>query len=135
MKRTSLVPVFVVTVPEDLEPGKLYVSTRFRTASHLCACGCGNKVVTPLKPAKWHLTVEDGLVSLSPSIGSWQLPCKSHYWIRENNVLWSRAFSEVEIKEVLERDAKDLHDYYATRDTTRGKKKLFSRLWAWLRRK
>ncbi len=135
MKRTSLVPEFVVTVPEDLEPGKLYVSTRFRTASHLCACGCGNKVVTPLKPAKWHITVEDGLVSLSPSIGSWQLPCKSHYWIRENKVLWSRAFSEDEIMDVLERDAKDLHDYYAARHTTRAKKKLFSRLWAWLRRK
>lgn len=135
MKQTSLAPEFVETVPEKLEPGKLYVSTRFRTASHLCACGCGSKVVTPLKPAKWHLTVEDGLVSLSPSIGSWQLPCKSHYWISENKVVWSRAFSEDEIREVLEKDAKDLRDYYAARQATRAKKKLLSRLWAWLRRK
>ena len=26
-------------------------------------------------------------VSLSPSIGNFQFPCKSHYWIRENRVI------------------------------------------------
>jgi len=135
VKRSSLVPEFVETVPEDLEVGKLYVSRRFRTASHLCACGCGTKVVTPLKPAKWTLTVEDGRVSLSPSIGRWQLPCKSHYWIRNNQVVWSRGFSEEEMQAVLAKDAADLREYYAARAGESGRVSLFARLWRWFRRK
>lgn len=135
MKQSSFTPIFVDTVPEDLEVGKLYVSHRFRTASHLCACGCGSRVVTPLKPAKWALTVDEGRVSLSPSIGRWQLPCKSHYWIRDNNVIWSRAFTEEEIQAVLKRDTADLHEYYAARSGSRERVGLFSKLWRWLRRR
>ncbi len=115
MKQSSFVPEFVEVIPEDLEEGRLYISSRFKTASHLCACGCGGKVVTPLKPAKWQLANHDGLVSLYPSIGRWQLPCKSHYWIRDNQVEWSRAFTEAEMQAVLERDTRDIHDYYASR--------------------
>lgn len=115
MRQSSFTPEFVETVPEDLEEGRLYISERFKTVSHLCACGCGSKVVTPLKPAKWQLTNRNGLVSLSPSIGRWQLPCKSHYWIVNNQVEWSRAFTEAEMQAVLERDARDLHDYYESR--------------------
>ncbi|WP_373282870.1 DUF6527 family protein [Leeia aquatica] len=37
----------------------------------MCCCGCGEKVITPLNPAKWHLLKEGGTVSLSPSIGNW----------------------------------------------------------------
>ncbi|MCE5190332.1 MAG: hypothetical protein LLG08_00895 [Actinomycetia bacterium] len=48
-------------MPQTLEPGRLYISKRFRTAAHLCACGCGGRVVTPLKPAKWQLTEVGGL--------------------------------------------------------------------------
>ena len=28
-------------MPKVLEPGVLYVSISYRTASHLCFCGCG----------------------------------------------------------------------------------------------
>jgi len=115
MRQDSFVPEYVEEMPETLEPGRLYISERFRTAAHLCACGCGSRVVTPLKPAKWQLSEADGLVSLSPSIGRWQLPCKSHYWIRANRVLWSGAVSEEEMQAVLERDQRDLRAYYAAR--------------------
>lgn len=134
MKQNSFVPEFVETIPEQLEAGRLYISRRFRTASHLCACGCRNKVVTPLKPAKWRLSVTEGRVSLSPSIGRWQLPCKSHYWIRENRVVWSRPFTEAEMKAVLERDTKDLHNYYAARQKSHSKSGFISRLLRWLRK-
>lgn len=129
MKQSSFLPKFVETIPEELEEGRLYISARFRTASHLCACGCGSRVVTPLKPAKWQLTNNKGLVSLSPSIGRWQLPCKSHYWIRDNQVVWSWTFTEEEMKAVLERDATDLHDYYASRRKFRWMPDFVSRLW------
>jgi uncharacterized protein DUF6527 len=37
-------------LPRELAPVILYVSEEFGVAGHLCACGCGNKVVTPLGP-------------------------------------------------------------------------------------
>ncbi len=108
-------PVFVERIPEDLEAGKLYLSIRFRTASHLCACGCGLKVVTPIKPAKWRLTYDGESVSLSPSIGRWQLPCKSHYCIVNNEIIWARSFSEREMASVQRRDVRDTRAYYQRR--------------------
>ena len=76
-------------IPERLDPGVLYISRRFSTAAHLCCCGCGLEVVTPLNLAKWRLMEHGATVSLSPSIGNWSFPCKSHYWIRGNAVQWA----------------------------------------------
>jgi hypothetical protein len=115
VKQASFVPEFVETIPEVILEGRLYISTRFRTASHLCACGCGSKVVTPIKPAKWQFTYDGETVSLCPSIGRWQLPCKSHYWICRSKVVWSKAFSEDEMEAVLRLDTEDLRSYYASR--------------------
>jgi len=115
--QSAFTPKFVETVPEELEEGHLYISTRFRTATHLCACGCGSRVVTPIKPAKWAFTYDGETITLHPSIGRWQLPCQSHYWIRRNQVEWSRAFGDDEIEEVLRKDAEDLHAYYQSRAT------------------
>jgi hypothetical protein len=79
---------YVEFIPKDLDEGILYISTRFKTASHLCCCGCGSKVVTPLNPAKWRLVDHGSAVSLSPSIGLGALPCRSHYWIRRSHIDW-----------------------------------------------
>lgn len=91
MRLTELRPEFVELVPEKLEPGVLYVSMKYEVAVHLCACGwCGVKTVTPFGSWKesWALTVEDGRVTLSPSIGNFQMPCASHYCIVANRVHW-----------------------------------------------
>lgn len=79
---------YVDFIPKELDEGVLYISNRFKTASHLCCCGCGHKVVTPLNPARWSLTDHGSTVSLSPSIGLGTLPCCSHYWIRRSRVDW-----------------------------------------------
>ena len=42
---------FVQFIPEELQEGTVYVSIRFATVSHLCACGCKTKVVTR-KPSR-----------------------------------------------------------------------------------
>ena len=76
-------------IPKPLVEGVLYISKRFATASHLCACGCGEKVVTPINPADWQLHDRNGLVTLSPSIGNWSYACQSHYFIRNNRVFWA----------------------------------------------
>ena len=113
MRQSSFAPVFVDVIPEDLESGVLYLSTRFRTASHLCACGCGDRVVTPIKPAKWRFTFDGESVSLHPSIGRWQSTCQAHYWITRNQVMWARSFNERERDAVLRKDREDLGRYYS----------------------
>lgn len=82
----TLRPEFVEFIPSTLQTGVLYISRKYKTASHLCCCGCGNKVVTPLNPSGWQLTEKRGIVSLYPSIGNWSLSCQSHYWIRSNRI-------------------------------------------------
>lgn len=85
-------------MPKELEPGILYVAEEFGAAAHLCACGCGEKIRTPLGPTEWSLDVTfDGRPSLSPSVGNWQKPCQSHYWIRRGEVFWSRKWTADEI--------------------------------------
>jgi hypothetical protein len=100
-------PLHVEFMPEVIEPGILYVSERYKTAAHLCCCGCGEKVVTPLNPAKWQLTQRRGEVSLYPSIGNWSLPCQSHYWIEGGRVQWSTAFTPAQIRATQARDRLD----------------------------
>ena len=102
-----LVARHVELIPEEILPGVLYVSGRYRTATHLCCCGCGREVVTPLNPAKWRLREADGKVSLAPSIGNWGFPCQSHYWIEAGRVEWARAFSQDRIRAVQARDRRD----------------------------
>lgn len=89
---------FVEHFPEQLDAGVLYVSMPFASAAHLCACGCGKEVVTPLSPVAWNLTFDGESISLNPSIGSWSFPCRSHYWIERGGVEWSYEMSEREIR-------------------------------------
>jgi Family of unknown function (DUF6527) len=87
----ELTVAFVDLVPEHLEEGVLYVSEKYKTAVHLCACGtCGEQTVTPFDSSRgWLYTRSpDDKVTLHPSIGNFQMPCKSHYWIKDNRVEW-----------------------------------------------
>ncbi len=100
----TLQPEFLDSIPTVLDDGKLYISKKYATAVHKCCCGCGQKVVTPLRPTDWKLRVEDSRVSLWPSIGNWSFPCRSHYWIVNNRVEWSYDMSQEEIDEGRRRD-------------------------------
>ena len=102
---STLRPEFVEFIPAKGEPGVIYVSERFRTAMHLCCCGCGLEVITPLNPAKWSLSKQGCQVSLSPSIGNWSFPCKSHYWIERGRVRWAGPMSQERIRLVRRLDA------------------------------
>lgn len=98
----------VVHMPNDLQPGTLYVSLEFQTAQHLCACGCGSKVRTPLGPAEWQLEETVRGPTLRPSIGNWQRPCRSHYWIWQGNVEWSGNWSDLQVAAGRARDHRRL---------------------------
>jgi hypothetical protein len=88
---------FVEVIPRERENGVLYVSIPFATAVHNCFCGCGTKVVTPISPVGWQLIFDGEAVSLSPSVGNWAYPCRSHYFIRRDTVVWADDMTEAEI--------------------------------------
>ena len=96
---------------KELEPGVLYVSEKFYTAAHLCACGCGSKIRTPLGETEWSFTNDPNGPSLYPSVGNWQLPCQSHYWIKNGHIEWASQWTAEEIKRGrhLEEEKRRLH--------------------------
>lgn len=100
--------------PKVLEPGRLYISHKYRAAVHLCCCGCGEKVVTPLSPAEWQVHVQNERVTLHPSIGNWSMTCQSHYLIRDSRVIWAGTFSKKQMTAVFERDQRDLKRLHQT---------------------
>ena len=112
MRMDRLQPSFVEDVPETLYPGMLYVSIPYATVVHSCCCGCGEEVVTPLTPTDWRLTYDGENVSLAPSVGSWTLPCRSHYVVQRGKVHWANAWSEEQISRERARDRKAKARYY-----------------------
>ena len=115
MKQQHYTFQFVEFMPKALDEGVLYVSMTYATASHLCFCGCGKKVVTPLSPTDWRLTFNGDTVSLDPSVGNWSYPCRSHYILRGNRVVWAGAMSAGQIRAVRATDARDKARYYGQR--------------------
>jgi hypothetical protein len=95
--KVKLVFEFVEYIPDELKEHTLYISAKYGTAVHKCCCGCGREVVTPLSPTSWRLTFDGKSVSLYPSIGNWNLPCKSHYFITNNNVVWASQWNKRQI--------------------------------------
>lgn len=79
-------PQVVEFIPDSLEDGILYISIKYATAVHKCACGCQNLTVTPLNVNGWSLSLSNGNASLTPSIGNYSFKCKSHYFITDNEV-------------------------------------------------
>ena len=115
MRRDHIEPEFVEIIPPELTEGKLYVSMIYATTVHLCACGCGNKVVLPLSPAEWQMFFDGEAVSLTPSIGNWEFPCRSHYWITGNAIKWAAPWTKEQIEAGRRRDQADLDSYFTSR--------------------
>ncbi len=86
-------------LPDILREGILYVCFECNVVVHLCACGCGEKVVLQIDPDFWRVWYDGETVSLSPSIGNFQYPCRSHYWIEQNRVKWVYDKPENSVKQ------------------------------------
>lgn len=86
----EIIPVFVDNIDSEIEEGKLYISLLYKSAVHLCACGCRGKTVTPLIKGEWILINKNNIVSLKPSIGNWagEKPYHAHYFITDNKIIW-----------------------------------------------
>ena len=122
MTATTLTTVFTKAIPAVPDPKTLYVSLEYRTAVHLCACGCGSKVVTPLGPNDWVLTF-DGTVSLRPSVGNGQQGCRSHYYIRHDRIEWLPRISPRATNVAIKRD-RDAHQPVAPKPTAASPERL-----------
>jgi len=110
-------PVFVEFMPKEIDEGVLYVSMEYSVAIHKCACGCGNKVPTPLSPTDWQLFFDGRTVSLEPSVGNWNFPCQSHYFIYRNDVDWAKPMSRQAIEGGRQRNRGAKTRYYASEST------------------
>lgn len=118
-------------MPQQLKSGVLYVSEEFSTAAHLCACGCGSKIRTPLNPTEWILEVTDRGPSLYPSIGNWQQACKSHYWIQRGNVVWDKTWTSEQITAGRHYEESRRHAYFNSVDRQRND--VPPKFWRWIK--
>ncbi|HLJ87612.1 MAG TPA: DUF6527 family protein [Candidatus Angelobacter sp.] len=112
LRHKELAFEFVENVPENLNEGVLYISTKYASAIHKCCCGCGNEVVTSLSPVGWSLIFDGDTVSLEPSIGNWNFACRSHYWISRNKVRPAAAWPESRIEAGRAREQTALKRYF-----------------------
>lgn len=100
----------------EMEDLTLYISREFSTASHKCICGCGEEVVTPLGKGFWTLKDLNNRVSLSPSIGNWNFPCQSHYFIKNNKIILAEQMNKKEIT-ILQKEEQQQIKYIYKNDS------------------
>lgn len=84
---------------------------------------------TPLAPTEWSLHQTDEGPSLRPSVGNWQLPCQSHYWIERGTIVWSGTWSPAQIEAGRRAEVALRQEYYEERE--RQREGFFLRLWRW----
>ena len=94
LPQVKLRPIFVDVMPpfEAIKEGELWISHKHRTVNLRCPCGCGELTVLSLHPSRWHVYFDGKSVSLDGSTGGsvWaRSGCGSHYFIRDNAVIWS----------------------------------------------
>jgi hypothetical protein len=135
---------FVDLVPDAPEPHMIYISLRYSTAVHLCACGCGLEVVTPLSPTDWQIAYDgqtlsliggDDAVSRAGSIGNWSFPCRSHYLIRRGQVHWRGPWRHTTVDAGRAADRLAKQKRLDSMPTATGRRsRTFQAAWSWLLR-
>lgn len=110
MKKINL--KHVQYIPNELDPDILYVANEFDIAVHLCPCGCSSKIKTPLGSTEWALKETPDGPTLRPSIGNWQIPCQSHYWITKGEIKWAEKWDKERIRRGREFEETRRESYY-----------------------
>lgn len=128
MRTEIFAPVLTEYIPRTLEPHTFYISDVYHTTAHLCACGCGTKVFLPLSPAEWRVRFDEAGITVRPSVGNWEFPCRSHYFITENAVQWASAWDQDRVENARRRDDHDLDAYL----DARKRSKFWRRLGDWI---
>jgi hypothetical protein len=113
-------------MPKQLEPGILYVAEKFGAVAHLCACGCGAKIRTPLGKTEWAVTETSSGPSLWPSVGNWQQACQSHYIIDRGEIVWCGAWTPEQVMRGRLQEEARRKAHYEALQPRRG---FFGELW------
>ncbi len=131
MKLDNITLQRVEFMPKQLEPGILYVSEKYGTAAHLCACGCGAKIRTPLGPTEWAVKEVAGQPSVWPSVGNWQQACQSHYIIRGGRIIWCGKWTPEQVLAGRHEEEARRRVHY---DAMYAKDGSWKRFWQWLKK-
>ena len=92
--------VYVDRIVPPLDAQTVYISEQFEVAALLCPCGCGHQINLLLGDGH-RIEDRDGKPSISPSIGVWDSPCRSHFWIRNGEVAWAEEWSDDRINRAM----------------------------------
>jgi hypothetical protein len=130
MKLNNINLRYVEFMPKHLEPGILYVSTKYGAVAHLCACGCGEKIRTPLGETEWSFSEKASGPSLWPSVGNWQKPCQSHYVIDGGEIIWCGQWTP---EQIMAGRRKEEALRVAYLEQKYGQDSLFKRFLRWLK--
>ncbi|MFC6860725.1 DUF6527 family protein [Zunongwangia atlantica] len=123
-------------MPKIIDEGVLYISPEYRAVIHKCACGCGEKVHTPLAPTNWKLIYDGKQTSLEPSIGNWSFDCRSHYWIINSEIIWAESWSNHQVFEKRKRDRQETIEYFKShgnKNKSHSKVTNKERNWLWIK--
>jgi len=88
-------------IPAPMREGVIYHTEEFELAGLLCACGCGHRI-TLLVPDSHQVWEEGGYATIRPSIGVFDAPCKSHYFINAGSVQWLPAFTGTQAAKIMQ---------------------------------
>ena len=126
----SVTPKFVEYIPsdgEELLQGIVYISMKYKTVVHRCPCGCGELSEFMLDPIRFRIEYDGRSVTFDPSIGNSNLRCRSHYWIRKNEIHWCAPMQEWETAQAQRRERDRALEGRKTDETVT--KRGFGKLW------
>ena len=87
IRKVLVKPITVEYVPDksDMIQDEIYISVKYKTAVHLCLCGCGNLSVTHfMDDSGWKITLLNSGLTMIPSILNLNCPNRCHYVITDN---------------------------------------------------
>ena len=131
-----LTPEFVEYIPangDDLISGNVYISMKHGMVVYRCPCGCEGLSEFMLDPIRYRMEYDGINVSFYPSIGISYLKCRSHYWIRDNQIQWCAPMEDWEIDKARRRElasALEVRD----REKSKGIRQMWSRFVIWWER-
>jgi len=82
--------VYVDRLPmkSEMEAEKVYMAENKTQATHLCPCGCGTEILTPLGRGGYRaLENSDESLTISPQIE--HSPCSNNYKLYKGYVIWT----------------------------------------------
>lgn len=78
--------------------------------------------MTPFSPTDWKMIYDGMSVSLEPSIGNWNLACRSHYIIKKGRVIEANSWSDAQVEAERRRDKTAKANYYGAKESSEEEK-------------